>query len=210
VAVVFTVLFLASLVPVTRLVSETHFPSPLQSPEEIVAYFRAESFKVRICAFLQFGASVPLGIFTATMASRLRFHRTTAAGPAIAFFGGLVASTFMAISALVQWTLGQPGIADDAGLIRALYSLIFSTGGPGYSVPLGLLIAGISVTGGLKRLLPGWLAVFGVALGLIGELSSLSLIFPVALVLIPLTRFPGFVWLIAAGFRLSATRAVES
>jgi hypothetical protein len=207
---VFTVLFLASLVPVTLLVSETHFPSPLQPPEEIVAYFRAESFKVRICAFLQFGASVPLGIFTAAMVSRLRFHRTTAAGPSIALFGGLAASAFMAISALVQWTLGQPGIADDAGLTRALYFLIFSTGGPGYSVPLGLLIAGISVTGGLKRLLPSWLAVFGIVLGLIGELSSLSLVVPGALILIPLTRFPGFAWLIAAGFRLSATRAVES
>src|SRR5262249_35635072 len=120
VAVVFTVLFLASLVPVTLIVSETHFPSPRQSPEEMVAYFRSGAWKVRICAFLQFGSSVPLGIFAATMASRLWFHGAKAAGVAIALLGGLVASTFVAISALVQWTLAQPGIADDAGLTRAL------------------------------------------------------------------------------------------
>jgi hypothetical protein len=210
VAVVFTALFLASLVPVTLIVSETHFPSPLQSPEEMVAYFRAEAFKVRVCAFLQFSSSIPLGIFAATMVSRLRFHRTEAAGVTIALFGGLSASIFVAISALAQWTLAQPGMADDAGLTRALYFLIFSTGGPGYSVPLGLLMAGISVTAGIMGLLPRWLAVFGVTLGVIGELSSLSLVIPGALYLIPLTRFPGFVWLIAAGFRLSGTRALES
>jgi hypothetical protein len=210
VAVVFTVLFLASLVPVTLIVSETHFPSPLQSPEEMVAYFRAESFKVRVCAFLQFASSVPLGIFAATMVSRLRFHRAEVAGVTIALFGGLAASTFVAISALAQWTLAQPGIADDAGLTRALYFLIFSTGGPGYSVPFGLLMAGIGVTAGTMRLLPRWLAVFGVTLGVIGELSSLSLVIPGALFLIPLTRFPGFVWLMAAGFGLSSSRAVES
>jgi hypothetical protein len=210
VAVVFTVLFLASLVPVTLIVSETHFPSPLQSAEEMVAYFRSEAAKVRICAFLQFGSSVPLGIFAATMASRLWFHRARAAGVAIALLGGLAASTFVAISALAQWTIAQPGIAEDAGLTRALYFLIFSTGGPGYSVPLGLLIAGISVTAGLMRLLPRWLAISGVILGVIGELSSLSLAVPGALFLIPLTRFPGFLWLIAAGFGLPGARTVES
>ena len=36
VAVVFTVLFLASLLPVTLLLSETHFPAPFQPPIELV------------------------------------------------------------------------------------------------------------------------------------------------------------------------------
>jgi hypothetical protein len=210
VAVVFTALFLASLVPVTLIVSETHFPSPLQSPGEMVAYFRGEAAKVRVCAFLQFASSVPLGIFAAAMASRLRFHGADAAGPAIALFGGLSASTFIAISALVQWSLGQPGIADDPVLTRALYFLIFGAGGPGYSVPLGLLMAGIAVSAGMMRLLPSWLAASGVILGLIGELSCLSLVIPGALFLIPLTRFPGFLWLIAAGFMLPGSRPVAA
>jgi hypothetical protein len=209
VAVVFTALFLASLVPVTLLYSETHFPAPYQPPEEIVAYFRGESAKVRVCAFFQFGSSVPLGIFTATMVSRLRFHRAEAAGVTIALFGGLGTSFFMGLSALVQWTAAQPALADNAALTRALYFLLFTTGGVGYSVPIGLLFAGISVTAGFMRLLPRWLVAFGVTLGIIGELSSLSLIVPGALFLIPLTRFPGFVWLIAAGFKLPRSRAVE-
>jgi hypothetical protein len=54
------------------------------------------------------------------------------------------------------------------------------------------------------KLLPKWLIVFGLALGVIGELSFFSLVIPSALFLIPLTRFPSFVWLIFAGFKLPA------
>jgi hypothetical protein len=202
VAAVFMLLFLASLVPVTLLVSKTHFPSPLQSPAEVVAYFRAEAAKVGICAFLQFGSAIPLGIFTATMVSRMRFHGTKAAGITIALFGGFMAALFVALSALIQWVLARPGIADDGTLTRALHFMVYAIGGPGYSVPLGLLIAGLSIPAGFMRLLPRWLVVFGVILGITGELSALSLVLPGALFLIPLTRFPGFVWLIAAGFKL--------
>ena len=56
------------------------------------------------------------------------------------------------------------------------------------------------------KLLPKWLILFGLALGVIGELSALSLVIPRALFLIPLTRFPGFLWLIAAGFCLPRSR----
>ncbi|MGH9846692.1 MAG: hypothetical protein ACREEM_48960 [Blastocatellia bacterium] len=206
VASVFTALFLASLIPVTLLVSQTHFPSPLQSPGEVVAYFQAEAGKVRLCAFLQFCSAIPLGIFTATMVSRMRYHGVNAAGITIALFGGLTASFCVALSALIQWTIGQPGIADDSGLTRALYFMIFAIGGPGYSVALGLLMAGISIPAGFMRLLPKWLVVFGVILGVVGELSAFDLVSHQALLLIPLTRFPGFVWMIAAGFKLPRHR----
>ena len=202
VAIVFTVLFLASLVPVTLVVSEMHFPSPLQSPEEIVAYFQAEAVKVRLCAFLQFCAGISLGIFTAAMVSRMRYHGVHAAAVTYALFGGLTASISVGLSALVQWTIAQTGVAGDAAITHALYFLIFAIGGPGYSVPLGLLIAGLSISAGLKNLLPKWLVIFGVILGIVGALSALDLISHRALPLIPLTRFPGFVWMIAAGFKL--------
>ena len=202
-AIVFMTLFLASLVPVTLLVSTTHFPSPFQPSEEIVAYFKAESSKVIFCAFLQFGAAIPLGIYAATMVSRLAFHGAKQTGITIALFGGFAAASAIALSALVQWTIAQPGISDDATLTRALHYLIFAIGGPGYTVPLGLLIAGIAIPAGVMGLLPKWLAISGVLLGIVGELSSLTLVIPSALYFVPMTRFPGFIWLIAAGFMLS-------
>jgi hypothetical protein len=47
----------------------------------------------------------------------------------------------------------------------------------------------------------------------IGVLSCLNILLPVTnpiLLLIPLTRFPAFVWLIAAGFALPKTSATSS
>jgi hypothetical protein len=100
-----------------------------------------------------------------------------------------------------------PGVAQDAAVLRALYYLTFAVGGVGFSVPFGLLLAGICIPAGFFKLLPKWLVIFGIALAIIGELSALSLIIPKALFLIPLTRFPGFIWLIGAGFALPKTRA---
>jgi hypothetical protein len=69
-------------------------------------------------------------------------------------------------------------------------------------VPLGIFFAGVSVTAGFTKLLPKWLVVFGILLAVCGELSWLSMVFPKLIFLIPLTRFPGFIWLIIAGFIL--------
>src|SRR5260221_14349510 len=53
----------------------------------MVALFRERSSAVLICAFLQFGGSIALGIYTATVVSRLQFLGVRAAGPWIALFG---------------------------------------------------------------------------------------------------------------------------
>ena len=108
----------------------------------------------------------------------------------------------IAISALVLWVMAYPGVAQETGVLRALYYMVFSIGGVGFSVPMGLLIAGLSVPSMIMKLMPKWLTVSGLALGIIGELSALSLVIPSLLFLIPLTRFPSFIWLILAGFRL--------
>jgi hypothetical protein len=179
-----------------------YFPGPWESGQTIASYFQAHPHSVLMCAFFQFGAAIPLGIFTATMVSRLRFLGVRAAGADIALFGGLMTAFNIAISALVLWVMAYPGIADESGVVRALYYIVFAVGGVGFSVPVGLLIAGICIPALVMKLLPKWLVIFGLTLGVIGELSFFSLVIPSALFLIPLTRFPSFVWLIFAGFKL--------
>ena len=179
-----------------------YFPGPWESAQTIATYFQTHSHSVLLCAFFQFGAAIPLGIFTATMVSRLRFLGVRAAGATIALFGGFMAAFDVAMAALVLWVMAYPGIADEVGVVRALYYIVFAVGGVGFSLPMGLLIAGISIPALMMKLLPKWLIIFGLTLGVIGELSFFSLVIPSALFLIPLTRFPGFIWLIFAGFRL--------
>lgn len=209
-AIVFTVLFNAGLYFVISFSPNApHFPGPWESAETIAAYFQSQPHAVLMCALLQFGSAVPLGLFTATIVSQLQFLGARVAGVFIALFGGFLTTFNLALSALILWVIAYPGIAHDAAVLRALYYLTFAVGGVGYSVPLGLLIAGISVPSGIMKLLPKWLALVGILLAVCGELSWLSLVFPKLLFLIPLTRFPGFIWLIAVGFLLPKTRGKE-
>jgi hypothetical protein len=187
-----------------------YFPGPWESTHTIVTYFQSHPHAVLMCAFFQFGAAIPLGIFTATMVSRLRFLGLRVAGPQIALFGGLMAAFNIIISSLVLWVMAYPGIADDAAVVRALYYIAFAVGGVGFSVPMGLLLAGLCIPALMIRLLPKWLIMSGLVLAAIGELSFFSLIIPGALFLIPLTRFPSFLWLIAAGFSLPKRVAANS
>ena len=205
VATIFTVLFLAGLYPVTMFGGKPYFPGPWESASTIATFFQLRPSAVLLCAFFHFGAAIALGIFTATVVSQLRFLGVRAAGAYIALFGGLATALNIAASASVLWVMARPGIAQDATLVQALYYLQYVFGGPGFSVPLGLLMAGVSIPSAFMKLLPKWLVVFGLFLAVCGELSWLNLVFPKTLFLIPLTRFPGFVWLIATGFLLPKT-----
>ncbi len=205
VATVFVVLFLAGLYPVTQFGGQPYFPGPWESPDTIVTFFQTRSASVLATAFLHFGAAIPLGIFTATAVSQMRFLGARVAGTYIALFGGFATSFTMIVSASMLWTLAQPGVAQDKALVQALYWLDQALGGSGFSVPFGLLIAGICIPALIMKLLPKWIVIPGLLIALCGELSWLNLVVPKALFLVPLTRFPGFLWMIAAGFALPKT-----
>jgi hypothetical protein len=210
VATIFALLFSAGVYPVTAFAGHPYFPAPGESINTILAFFQARPSAVLLCAALQFGAAIVLGIFTATVVSRLRFLGVRAAGTDIALFGGFATAVNMLGASSVLWTMSCPGVAQDPTLTQALYRLQFALGGPGFSVPLGLLIAGVSVTGGFTKLLPKWIVILGIVLAIVGELSWLDILFPKALPLIPLTRFPGFVWMIAVGFALPTALSEEA
>ncbi len=201
-AIVFTVLFCAGLYPVTYFGGRPSFPLPWAPAQTVAAFFQERSAAALWCAFLHFGSAVPLGLFTAAIVSRLEFFGVRAAGAKIALFGGFATAILMLASSAVLWTTVFPGVAQDAALTVALHFLDFALGGPGYSVPFGLLMAGVSVPVLFRRLTPQWIPILGLVLAVCGELSWLSIELRPALILIPITRFLGFVWMIAVGFAL--------
>jgi hypothetical protein len=206
-AVIFTALFIFGLSYVISFIpGAPHYPNPYDPPAAITAYFRDHPHDALMCTFFQFLSAIPLGIFTVTVWTRLRWLGVKAAGPSIALLGGLVVCVNMIVGSMIAWTMVFPGVAADEGVLRALYYIGFGIGGVGYSVPMGLLIAGTAVSAGFMRLLPKWMVVFGVVLGFIGEVSCLALLSPKLTLLIPLTRFPGFIWLMIAGFMLTRKR----
>lgn len=106
--------------------------------------------------------------------------------------------------------LGQPPIVQSPALVHAVHYLAVAFGGPGFTMPFGLLIAGICVTAGFMKLLPRWIIASGLVLAVVGELSWLSILFSGANFLIPLARWPGLIWLITMGFALPKTLGRKS
>jgi len=209
-ASLYTLLFCVGLYPVTNLYKLPYWPGPWEPAPVIVSYFQNYGSRVLFCLVLQFGAMVCLGIFTAVVVSRLHFLGARAAGTYIALLGGFLVVADAFAGSMALWAMLRPSVIGSPSTVLGLYYLGFGLGGPGFSVPMGLLMAGISITAAFMKLLPRWVIVFGLILAVAGELSWLHLAFPRLLFLIPLVRFPGFVWLIAVGFLLPRTRPARA
>jgi len=207
-AIIYTLLFVVSLVLFGILSNGAQFPrpfGPLQTAQQTYLQFPDA---IRINALFEFGAAIPLGLFTAAVTSRLSFLGVNVTGVSIALFGGIAASVLFMLSGLSGWILSQPGVANDVNIMHAIQLLGFGCGGVGFTVAFGLLMAGISVPCLFGGYTPKWIAWFGLILAGIAELSVLSLVAPQAVYLFPLVRFPSFIWMIAAGFTLIKKRPV--
>lgn len=204
-AVVSTGLLIAGLVISTTMAGET-FPAPFAPAEAVEAYFRANPGAVAVTAFCTFASGVPLAIFAATVSARLHVLGIRNPGATIALVGGSLAAAFLCLSGMLSWALSRPETVGEPAVVHALQALTFMTGGPGHVVLLGLLVAGIAVPGLLAGLLPRWLAVAGLALAAVSELSTLTLLFDGAIALVPVGRFGDLLWLVAAGALLPKRR----
>src|SRR2546421_13043580 len=92
VAIVFTVLCLTGVFLVSGLGSAPRIPGPSDGLPELAGYFQLHSSAVLLAAFLAVGAAIPLGLFTATIVSRMRFLGVRATGAYIALFGGFASA----------------------------------------------------------------------------------------------------------------------
>jgi hypothetical protein len=204
-AAISTGLFVTGVV-VTSVMAGAVWPSPFEDSETVLAYFRDHGDAVTVGTFFQFGSAIPLAIYAATASTRLRNLGIRNPGATIALVGGVLSAVFVALSALISWTMVRPEVATDPAVLTALSNLSFMTGGPAAIVPFGLLLAGIATPGLLGRLLPRGFAITGMILALMAELSALTLLLDGAAYLLPVARFGGLAWLIAAGVMLPKRR----
>lgn len=206
IAIAMAALFLASLILPVAIAGGATYPSPFSGEATIVEYFRGNRVPVLLTALLQFAASLPLAIYAATVSVRLNQLGIRAPGAAIGLVGGVLGSASMALSALFTWTLTRPELLHHVELIRLMHDLAFITGGPGFVVPSGLLIAGIAVPGLLAGLLPRWLAWAGLLIAGVAMIATLTVALPGLSVLLPIVRFPSLAWFIFAAFLLPRRR----
>lgn len=180
---------------------------PTSSAAEVAAYLTTHPTTATLLAAAVVAAAIPLAVFTAVAHQRMRGLGTTVPGPTIALAGGLLAAATLLVSGLAAWTAVATAPLGDAPLVRALTTLSFAAGGPGFVAPFGLLLAGLAVPSLLLGLLPRPLAWTGLALAAIAMLALFSLLTPALYPLLPVVRFGGLLWLLAAATLLPRERA---
>jgi hypothetical protein len=180
-----------------------------QGSAEMVAFVAKFGWPIRIGSFCELSSAVLLGLFVAVTVSRLRFLGVRAAGELIALSGGLGATFMLMLSALAGWSVTRLGIAEAEGAVRTLHALSFAGGGPGFVVPLGLFVAGVSITAGLHRFIPRWLMWLGIFIAVACELATLTLLVWNAAYFIPVGRFLSVVWMIGVAVTLPVSVGKE-
>jgi hypothetical protein len=183
-------------------------PQPTASAASVLAYDLTHHTALEVAGFLGFAAALPLAIWSATIYRRLRTALgITAPGAVIGLVGGLLASSSLALTGLIGWVSSQIHGLDDPALARALADLSFATGSAGFVAPLGLLIAGIAVPSTILGLLPKPLAWAGLLIAVLSLVSTFALLSSALDFTLPIGRFLGLAWLIAASVLLPANRA---
>lgn len=180
--------------------------SPLGSTGAVAGYYLAHPGVAVAAGVLAFGASVPLGIYAATVHARLLRLGVRVPGPHIAYFGGISAAVLAAVAGLLEWVIGQPVTGQSPAVIHTLAYAVYALGGVGQVGGIGLLVAGIAVPSLLLRLTPRWLAWLGLVLAGLSELGFVSLVAPVFSFTLPVGRLGGLLWLVAVGFTLPHNR----
>jgi hypothetical protein len=181
-------------------------PLPYGPVDPIQQYVRAEPTAIRVIAVTVFASSVPLAVYAATASARLRQLGVAAPAATIALTGGIAAAGTLGLTGLLAWTLSRPGVSGDTALVSALYYLVFLVGGAGHIVALGLLIGGMAMPGLALELLPRSVALAGLAIAGLSELTVLVLVWPVLGPLLPIARLSALAWLVVAGARLPLQR----
>ncbi|GAA1021604.1 hypothetical protein Aple_072190 [Acrocarpospora pleiomorpha] len=209
-ALISLALFLAGLIVGAALSGGATLQSPFAETSDVVARFADHAFATRVAALFQFGSAVPLGIYAATVYARQLRLGIRVPGPAIGLYGGITASLLLLVSSMTTWVLSRAEVSVDGALTHALAYLSFITGGVGYVVGLGLLVAGLAVPALILKLVPAWLAWTGLVIAALSELSFVSMVVEPLQVLLPIGRFGGAIWLIIVGFLLPQTRAAAN
>ncbi|TCK19847.1 DUF4386 domain-containing protein [Pseudonocardia endophytica] len=175
---------------------------PGSSPATALAVLRDAPVRADVAAALLVMSAAPLAVFAAAAAQRLWALGARVAGPVIGLVGGLLAPSALVLSGLAAWTAATAAQWGDGAVVLTASTLSFAAGGVGFALGSALLLAGLAVPAGLMRLLPRPLAVAGVVVAVLAALAPLSLITSALYALLPIARFGGMLWFVAAAVLL--------
>jgi hypothetical protein len=175
---------------------------PSTDPAAALAVLRDAPVQADLSAALLVMSAAPLAVFAAAVAHRLWSLGARVAGPVIGLAGGLLATSALVLSGLAAWTAATAAQWGDSSAVLTASTLSFAAGGVGFALGSALLLAGVAVPAGLMRLLPRWFAVVGVVVAVLAALAPLALVTSALYPLLPIARFGGMLWFVAAAVLL--------
>ena len=177
------------------------FPQPGADVKDIQQFFLGSSGPERINVTGQLLSAASLAVFSRSVA-QLAGRTGSRMLKAAAIAGGALASTSLAASATAAAALTtSPG--RDTDRAQSLHRFLFAAGGPVHGGGLALLLGALGLAGLRTGALPRPLAIAALAAAGVNALAPLVLAVPRAALVIPAGRFPSFVIIGIAGFRLA-------
>jgi hypothetical protein len=182
------------------ILAKAPFPQPGADVKDVQEFFLGSSGPERINVTGQLLSAASLAVFSrsvAQLASRAGSRTLKAA----AIAGGTLASASLAASATAAAAL-TTDIGQNEDRAKSLHRFLFAAGGPVHGGGLALLLGALGLAGLRTGTLPRPLAIAALAAAGVNALAPLVLAVPKAALIIPAGRFPTFVILGIAGFRL--------
>jgi hypothetical protein len=182
------------------------FPAYDASLERIDAFFiddRAEAIGISVCHSLSAAALLVFVVYLHELLRRGGTGETRLA--TLALGGGIAASVFLLLSAVLYWTLTRTEVAREPGVAQAVLVLSYLAGGQALALSFAGLIGATSVVALRTGVLPRWIARLGGAAAGISVLSVAWLIWDPAFNLLLLAAALGFLWLFATSIALMRT-----
>jgi hypothetical protein len=186
--------------------ADVPFPQPGADVQDVQKFFQGDAGAERINVTGQLLSAASLAVFSRSVA-QLTGRSGSKMLKAAAIAGGALASTSLAASATAAAALTS-GPGRDTDQAKSLHRFLFAAGGPVHGGGLALLLGALGLTGLRTAALPRPLAIAALAAAGVNAVAPVVLAVPKAALVIPAGRFPSFVILGIAGFRLArGTRA---
>lgn len=193
-------IFLVQLV-LTYTIAYNGLPPTSRGSTSTLPQFVANHDSASVNALGQALSALALVLFVGALSRAFR-----RAAPHLVAAGALATGTLL-LAAVAVDVLTWPSLDHHPQVASALFDLSYLIGGPAHVTALGLLLAVAALAGRRSGLLPRWLTMYGLVVGVVGMLSVLNLGVPLlpdtaTAYLIPAGRFLGFVFIVASALVL--------
>jgi hypothetical protein len=182
-------------------------PLPGAPATEVARYYVESQTAALAVGVVQILSAISLFVFAVCVSGFVRrIWSEGSALPNLTLTGGVLAATFLLVSALLALALALVAAGGDLALVGVLRSLNFLSGGTLHVASLGMFIGAASIVARRVKALPSWICWLGIVQATLATLSLVSLVVFPAAVFILIGRLLGFVWSIAVGLALAFGR----